>query len=89
MDPAIRRFSSTSRTWHLCACQRRLNMRECRVCSLRPTSSMQWTADNLQGLPGPDGSLPGKSLVPTTQPESNPADDPLWWLCVRRRKELF
>ena len=32
---------------------------------------MQWTADNLQGLPGPDGSLPGKSLVSPNQPEND------------------
>ena len=30
----------------------------------------------MQGLPGPDGSLPGKSLVSPNQPESNLADDP-------------
>ena len=50
---------------------------------------MQWTADRLQGLPGPDDSLPGKSLVSPNQPESKLADDPLRRLCVRRRKELF
>ena len=47
---------------------------------------MQWTADNLQGLPGPDGSLPGKSLVSPNQPESIPADDPLL-VGVRLQKE--
>jgi hypothetical protein len=50
---------------------------------------MQWTADNLQGLPGPDGSLPGKSLVSPNQPESILADEPLRRACVCRKNALF
>jgi len=50
---------------------------------------MKWKADRLQGLPGPDGSLPGKSLVSPNQPESNLADPPLRRVCVCRKTELF
>ena len=50
---------------------------------------MQWTADNLQGLPGPDGSLPGKSLVSPNQPESTIADNAPRCACVCRKIELF